>query len=193
MTLIIARHGQTYANVNGIIQGWTNTDLTEKGVKETKILAEKISSIKPKKIYCSDLERAKKTSEIYNKKFNAKIKATKKAREIFFGEWEGKKIIELEKTPEWQEYQKNRYSFNFPKGESFKKVKEKRAKKFLEKIMPKNNETVMFIGHYGFNICLLGELFKKQKNQIFEIKMPNNLLYIIDFGSGALKTREITV
>ncbi len=87
------RHGQTDWNKEGIIQGGgSNCPLNEEGLKQAKILAEKLKNFHITKIYSSDLLRAKQTTEEINKILKVKVVYSPLLRETNYGEVEGKKI-----------------------------------------------------------------------------------------------------
>jgi len=55
-----------------------NPNLTRKGIKQAKLLAKRLKELKVDEFYCSDLNRAKQTSEIISKwlKLKPKIKSS---------------------------------------------------------------------------------------------------------------------
>lgn len=54
------RHGQTYFNYLQVMQGWSDTPLTESGHEQAFALGKKISQLGefPNTIYCSDMNRS---------------------------------------------------------------------------------------------------------------------------------------
>ncbi|MCA9342204.1 histidine phosphatase family protein [Candidatus Saccharibacteria bacterium] len=56
-TFYIIRHGQTEQNAAGILQGWSNSDLTEEG-KQQAMAAINSLPASVDLIFCSDLGRA---------------------------------------------------------------------------------------------------------------------------------------
>ncbi len=60
MYIYIIRHGETYGNLNG--DGFTETDLTPKGIEQINALAERLKDKPISKIYSSPLIRAVKTA-----------------------------------------------------------------------------------------------------------------------------------
>ena len=60
MYIYIIRHGETYGNING--DGFTETDLTPKGVEQIIALAHRLKDKPISKIYSSPLIRAVKTA-----------------------------------------------------------------------------------------------------------------------------------
>lgn len=62
MKLYIVRHGETDANVQGIVQGWLDNDLNEKGLAQATEAANSFD--KPiDAIFSSDLKRATRTAQ----------------------------------------------------------------------------------------------------------------------------------
>lgn len=64
MRLYIIRHGETQWNVEGRLQGQTDTELNENGIRLAKITAEGMKEIPFDLGISSPLTRAKKTAEI---------------------------------------------------------------------------------------------------------------------------------
>ncbi len=85
------RHGQTIANKERVMAGWTDSPLTEKGRRQAKEALTALHALetKPKTIVHSNLSRARDTAEILNTALNAPIHETKNLAEIHAGDWEG--------------------------------------------------------------------------------------------------------
>jgi broad specificity phosphatase PhoE len=86
MKLFLVRHGETDANARGIVQGWLDTELNQRGITQA---VEAASSFDKKidAIYSSDLKRAVKTAN----EFRARYKGTpyfedQRLRERNFGD-----------------------------------------------------------------------------------------------------------
>jgi len=58
------RHGQTEWNVQGLLQGHSNTKLTVRGVSDSLATGKELRNVNFKKIYCSDLARARHTLDL---------------------------------------------------------------------------------------------------------------------------------
>jgi 4-hydroxy 2-oxovalerate aldolase len=63
-SLFFIRHGQSLSNNKNVINGWTDSDLSEIGVEQVKNSLENIKRVGINNIYTSDLKRTVKTSEI---------------------------------------------------------------------------------------------------------------------------------
>ena len=64
MKVWVIRHGESEANQNGLLTGWLDVPLTEKGMEEAALVQQVLSGVRFDKIYASDLARAKSTAEI---------------------------------------------------------------------------------------------------------------------------------
>lgn len=127
-TLYVFRHGETQDNFNRIFSGRRNSPLTEKGINQANILAEKL---KPALIYIAytpNLDRCQNTLNIVLKLHqNTKILIDDNLLERDYGDLTGKSKVELnEKDPVLTAKYRRAYDFPPPNGESLKEVKEKR-------------------------------------------------------------------
>lgn len=61
--LYLVRHGQTLFNRYNRLQGWSNSPLTEKGLKDADKAAKKLENITFAAAYCSDTTRAQITAQ----------------------------------------------------------------------------------------------------------------------------------
>ena len=98
LTVYLIRHGQTYYNIYGKLQGWGNSPLTEKGINDAINAGKKLSNVKFAAAYCSDTTRAhdtaKKIVEL-NQESNLTdndIVVSPFFREQFYGSFEGENI-----------------------------------------------------------------------------------------------------
>ena len=62
--VVLIRHGETEGNVRGIVQGQSDTPLTEKGILSTLRKAEKITELSFDAVFCSDLSRTAETMKL---------------------------------------------------------------------------------------------------------------------------------
>ena len=63
MKLYLIRHGESETNLAGHYTGWSQVNLTEKGVRDAEGIRPILADIKFDKIFSSDLIRAMKTAE----------------------------------------------------------------------------------------------------------------------------------
>lgn len=141
--LYVFRHGQTTDNADVVFSGWRDVDLTDKGVEQAEILAEKLKDIKVDRLFASDQLRAIRTMEIAMSKNpqarNLKIEQDKRIKERSYGDWQGRSKLEmLLENPESKEQRRN-FDFVPPNGESIEMVRD-RVNEFLDELLPKMRE-----------------------------------------------------
>jgi bisphosphoglycerate-dependent phosphoglycerate mutase len=61
--LFLVRHGESEWNERGVWTGWTEVNLTEKGIEQAQKAGNVLKDEKIDKIYVSDMDRAKQTME----------------------------------------------------------------------------------------------------------------------------------
>lgn len=64
VTFYIARHGKTILNTLGKVQGWSDSPLTQEGIKIAEYLGAGLADIQFSSAYCSDLRRTRETINI---------------------------------------------------------------------------------------------------------------------------------
>ena len=100
MTFYFVRHGETYFNYYGRVQGWADAPLTKAGSENVIQSGIGISDVKFDAIYTSDLTRTIKTMNLLLSQNKATPKETQRIampefREVFFGSLEGMKGSEV--------------------------------------------------------------------------------------------------
>lgn len=151
------RHGQTEGNVQGYVQGSTDTPLNDVGIGQAKALAGALKDIPLDAIYASNLQRAYVTAGyLAEGRDHISVEQDPLLQEIHGG------ILE---TMTWQEaieafpeeyagYTTHLYKFRAPGGESSYEVFD-RALAFLEKTLPKHQgESIAVVAH-GFLLATL--------------------------------------
>lgn len=96
-TIYLMRHGETEWNVNHIIQGHSESYLTENGVAQAKVVAAELKDVHFDAIFASDLARTVKTAEIINLERALAIHTSEALRERSFGHYEGTPSAEYAK------------------------------------------------------------------------------------------------
>lgn len=122
-------HGTTTDNENGISSGWSDVELSDLGIKQSKELAEKMQDKQFDAIFTSDLKRAVHSAQLtWGESYD--IIEDERLRECNYGEYNGKPASTVEPLQEKHIYER------FPGGESYEDVKNRIAD-FLEDIKQK--------------------------------------------------------
>ncbi|MBZ6526551.1 histidine phosphatase family protein [Aerococcaceae bacterium DSM 111021] len=99
VTFYFVRHGETFFNFYGRMQGWSNALLTEEGIKNVHRSGRGLADIEFDAVYTSDLKRTIDTASIileenkYNE--NLEIVQMPEFREVHFGSFEGLSSAEV--------------------------------------------------------------------------------------------------
>lgn len=100
-TIYLVRHGETLANRQGILQGWTNNPLDDTGRKQASALVTRAARVPLDALYTSDLIRTRETAAPLAAARGMEAKALPGLREISFGKWDGHHLREIqEKDPD---------------------------------------------------------------------------------------------
>ena len=120
-TLILARHGRTTANANGVLAGRAKgIALDERGVDQARAAGERLAGLPLAAIVTSPLERCRDTAREVGRLQNggAEISSERRLLECDYGSWTGKELKVLAKEPLWQTVQAHPSAAIFPDGES---------------------------------------------------------------------------
>jgi broad specificity phosphatase PhoE len=154
-TLYIMRHGQTLFNSLGKIQGWSDSPLTEEGIKQAQNAGQyfKDNNITFSATYSSTSERASDTLEIVTD-FSMPYTRLKELKERNFGVYEA----ESEHLhPELKALDTHYIQFG---GESYKDVSDRMVPKVIEIMEEEGNDTVLIVSHGVANFAFLDAVAK---------------------------------
>lgn len=100
-TIYLVRHGETLANRQGILQGWSNNPLDDTGRKQASALVTRAARVPLDALYTSDLIRTRETAAPLAAARGMEAKVLPGLREISFGKWDGHHLREIqEKDPD---------------------------------------------------------------------------------------------
>ncbi|OPX42228.1 phosphoserine phosphatase 1 [Ruminiclostridium hungatei] len=149
LKLYITRHGETEWNVQGRMQGWKNSNLTPKGIKNAEALGKRLESVAFKVIYSSSSQRAIHTSELIRGDRKIEIITDENLREINLGQWEGKAKDEFSEADKdsLEAFWNRPHQYEAQSGEDFHQVRI-RIEAVLKRIISENgNCNVMIVTH----------------------------------------------
>lgn len=149
MKIYITRHGETEWNREGRMQGWENSNLTEKGIDNARRLGESLKNIDFECIYCSPLGRAVETANCIRGNKDTKIVIKENLKEMGFGIWEGMDHLKIEEL-----YPSQRFNFwsqphlyNPVNGESFEELLSRVRNVWYDIISNAYGENILIVSH----------------------------------------------
>ncbi len=151
MEIVFTRHGQSEANLAGIVQGRGDYPLTEKGRDQARRAATSLMEFKPYRVYSSPLMRALETAEIINRRHNSEIEIIDDLVEYDLGEFEGLTPEEIEtRFPHVPEQMKKGVPFHMlaPGAETDEQA-QARATRALDHALGSGLPRVIVVAHLG--------------------------------------------
>ena len=170
MEIYVVRHGQTDWNISDKLQGHTNIPLNSVGIEQALITKQMLSNINFSKIYCSPLDRCRKTAEIINKN-NLPVIIDNRLIERSFGDLEGCTGHNIE---DFLIFEKNLNSSNVEPIQSFFT----RVNSFLTDIInTSNDEKILIVTHGGVGIAINCYFYPELINTNLRLLFMKNCSY----------------
>ncbi len=149
--IYLVRHGQSIGNARREFLGHTDKDLSELGYIQANRTAEFMMPMRIDSVYSSDLIRAYNTALPHAKIRNLPVIKSKELRELYAGDWEGKRVEDIiEKSPSefldgWRE---SFGTYTLPNGESVPDAAERMYAEVL-RIAKENSGKHVLIGSHA--------------------------------------------
>lgn len=142
-TIFLVRHGETVDNARQIMQGQTQGELNEEGVRQARHVAERLSSEVIDAVVASDLHRAVQTAEIIAEPHGLPVVTSPLLRERDWGSFTGRFIPDL-RGEVW------------PDDIESEEALLQRAQRFLQKMTATyEGKRVVAVGHGIINKAIL--------------------------------------
>ena len=147
--IYLTRHGSTLWNLEKRLQGSNDSELTDEGIFQAKLLAKRIKDLNISKIYTSPIKRAYRTAEIIKGDMDIDVICKDGFKEISFGEYEGS--IESELLNENRGYEigeifKGNLDVKAPGGESLRELYD-RVSSTLDVIFDNIEGDILIVTH----------------------------------------------
>jgi broad specificity phosphatase PhoE len=144
----LVRHGQTYANIDKVWHGHTDTELTSEGYQQAKQLGEHFHRyMKPDVIYASPLQRARITAESIAKAFDLEVNLDPRLMEFNLGDWEGRTFDSLTADDDILAQLVSNPDFTAPNGESQQLVKKRIVAAIDEVVARHPQQNIVIVAH----------------------------------------------
>lgn len=168
MRLFVARHGQTQWNAENKVCGRTDLPLTEEGIAQAKILAQKATELELDLIIASPMLRARQTAGAVADRLGIPVIVDERLIEQDYGIFEGVN----RRDPGFLE-NKSHFAFRYPGGESMMDVAH-RVYGLLEDVKREyDGKNVLLVCHGG--VCrIINTYFEDMTNSEFFHYSPDN-------------------
>ncbi len=164
-TFYIIRHGQSDGNIQKIVQGQSDSHLTEEGKRQALQLGSDLRDVNFDVAFSSDSVRAKETAEIVAVEKRLAVHENELLREHSMGQWEGQdeEVYHATYVELFEKYEKlseeEKWQSKIPDDvESDEEVKARFLKFASETANRYPGKTVLVVTHGGVIRCLLVHL-----------------------------------
>ena len=186
--LLLTRHGQTVANVEGRVCGHSETELTPLGREQARALGRRLAGTRIDACYTSDLGRAIQTARLALGERGIAPVPRAELRERHYGVWELEReedvrrrdpvrfaLMEAE-DPAWQP----------PGGETTTMVRVRTFAALREIAAAHRGGTVLVVGHGTMLNCLLSMVLGMPETHVFRFDVRHCALFELEERSGRL-------
>lgn len=154
MRLVLIRHAHSQSNASGVLSGrLPNIHLSEKGIKQSQQLSERLGNFAVAQLRVSPMERCFETispwlSDVVLKSspdFEPIIDPS--LNEVDYGDWSGKKLISLARKKEWRTVQESPSRMYFPGGEGIAQMQSRAMSVVHELAKLPDSKTAVIVSH----------------------------------------------
>ena len=147
-TIVLVRHGENDWVKKHRLAGWIpGVHLNDNGHKQAVAAAQRLAALPIKAVYSSPVTRCLETAVYIAESHQLNLIELEEIGEVRYGKWEGKKIKKLAQKKSWHTIQFFPSRFQFPEGESLRKV-QARAVGALEKLSRRHEkEMIAVVSH----------------------------------------------
>ncbi len=181
--IYLFRHGET-ANAHEVcLNGHYDVDLSERGLEQSRLIAESLKKHPIRAVYSSDLQRTAKGAALIAEAHGLQPVAFPELRELSFGHWEGMSLKDLEsKHPgEMDKRIKQTEIFRADGGETFSELQARVLPRFSEIVDRHPGETIALLCHGGVNRVILSHVMGFPISKIFSIAQEYAAVNIIQY------------
>ena len=180
--LYFIRHGQTPWNVQQKIQGWTDIELDDVGLKQSIAACDFLQDHNIHAIYSSPLLRTKYLAVLLGESHGLPVIYDWRLLELKAGDFEGKSWREVEAThgAVLQEILKSQYQIPLPNGESLEMLRARAMAVVQEAIQIDPDQNIIFVTHGGTIRTILCTLLDVNLTDREQFAVENGSITILE-------------
>jgi broad specificity phosphatase PhoE len=187
MYIYLTRHGETLWNTEGKTQGIIDIPLSDRGIRQAEILADRLSQEGISAIYSSSLDRAYRTAAVIGEKTGLIPEKTDDLREMSFGAWEGLTLQQIEERFPGQLNNRSQDTLFYPEGGESVLSVQSRVRSFLDMLGSKNydfDSRILVVAHAYTVRLLIIELMDLPIGHLWDFRLDNTGISIIESSPG---------
>lgn len=154
MRLVLIRHAHSQSNASGVLSGrLPNIHLSEKGIKQSQQLSERLGYFAVAQLRVSPMERCFETISPWLNDVVLKNSPDfepildPSLNEVDYGDWSGKKLITLARKKEWRTVQESPSRMYFPGGEGIAQMQSRAMSVVHELATLPDSKTAVIVSH----------------------------------------------
>lgn len=146
--VLLVRHGATPTTGTVLPGRAPGLHLSDDGRRQADAVAKRIAALaRVDAIYSSPLERARETATAIAAARGMSVRDESGLVDCDFGEWTGRSLRRLAKTPEWRLVQRQPSRFRFPGGESFVEMQARVTDAIARLVQRHRGRTIVAVAH----------------------------------------------
>jgi probable phosphoglycerate mutase len=186
MTIVLLiRHASNDVLKEQRLAGWMpGVHINAEGQREADSLAQRLAHLQIHAIYSSPLERAMDTAQAVAACQKLDVQIREDIGEMRAGEWEGKKISEVNETEIFKKLQKSPVGVHLPGGESIDEVQTRMVAAVDAIVAAHPNQMVAIVSHADPLKAALAHYLAMDLNQFQRIAISPASVSIVLFGEN---------
>ena len=183
-TALLIRHGAVFEDAEDRILGAADAPMSPAGEAQIRELAARLRPhVCPDAIYCSDLERSRRTAELLASQAVVPLRIRPALREIDMGDWQGLSWREVAEGRPADYVARGRDIANFrpPRGESFADLAARVLSCWRDIVDGDESQVVAISGHAGVNRVILCHLLGAPLANLFRIAQRPGCVNVIEW------------
>src|SRR5688572_19979829 len=180
--LYFLRHGQTTWNADGNrYAGASDVPLTELGIRQAKVGAERIRDLEFDAVFCSGLSRALETAKLALDGRDVPIVQDPRLNEMNYGDWEGKTHAEILAEPDnhWHDWAQDPDAWRPGTTGELASELVARATAFLYDVMQPGH-TVLAVAHHTTGRLLIAHTLEMPLANYRRLQLDNASLSLYE-------------
>ncbi|GIW13745.1 MAG: alpha-ribazole phosphatase [Tepidiforma sp.] len=184
--VLLTRHGQTVANVEGRFCGHSETELTARGRAQAMALGRRLAGEVLAACYSSDLSRAVETALLALGERGIGPVPLPALRERHYGAWEMELETEVQRRDplRFAQMEAEDPAWVPPGGESLAAVRERASAALREIAARHTGETVLVVAHGTMLNCLVAGLLGLPETHVFRFEVGHCTLFEVEERRG---------
>lgn len=166
MEIYVTRHGESISNIDNLVCGHSDVNLTRKGINQAKSLAKVVDDLKIDKIITSPLIRAYDTAKMISNHSNIPLTVDNRLIEFNFGNYEGLQVNDQK----FLRY-RNQLSYKMPNGESVLEAAQ-RIYNLLDEV-EKEDRKVLLVCHNAISRVINSYFTSVSNSEFYDYNLDN--------------------